>query len=109
VDDMADACVHVMNLDDASASTELLNYPQPCFVNVGSGVDSTIRELAEVIRDTVGFEGPIVFDTSKPDGTPQKLLDVSRLAGLGWRSSIGLIEGIRRTYEWYLEKADGLS
>jgi GDP-L-fucose synthase len=106
VDDMADACVHVMNLDDKTADRELLNYPTPCFVNVGSGVDVTIRQLAEVIQEVVGFKGEVVFDASKPDGTPQKLLDVSRLAHLGWRSKISLKEGIRQTYEWYLKSAE---
>jgi GDP-L-fucose synthase len=106
---MADACVHVMNLDEQTVDRELLNYPTPCFVNLGTGIDCTIRELAEIVRDTVGFVGKTTFDATKPDGTPQKLLDVSRLAGLGWRSSIGLAEGIRRTYEWYLEKAGGVS
>ncbi|BBO68403.1 GDP-L-fucose synthase [Desulfosarcina alkanivorans] len=106
VDDMADACVHVMNLDDKTADRELLNYPTPCFVNVGSGVDGTIRQLAEVIQEVVGFKGEVVFDASKPDGTPQKLLDVSRLAHLGWRSKISLKEGIRQAYEWYLKSAE---
>jgi len=101
VDDMADACMFIMNLDPEVAADELLNYPKPCFVNVGTGIDCTIRELAEMVKDAVGFEGEIVFDTSKPDGTPQKLLDVSRLAGLGWRASISLEDGIRRTYRWY--------
>ncbi|MBC2712590.1 MAG: GDP-L-fucose synthase [Desulfosarcina sp.] len=104
VDDMADACVYVMNLDEKAASDELLSYPKPCFVNVGTGVDCTIRELAEIVRDAVGFNGEIVFDVSKPDGTPQKRLDVLRLAGLGWRSSISLTEGIRQTYQWYLNR-----
>jgi GDP-L-fucose synthase len=102
VDDMADASVFVMNLDDKVATDELLNYPKPCFVNVGTGIDCTIRELAEIIREVVGFNGKIVFDESKPDGTMQKLLDVSRLTGLGWRSTINLTEGIRQTYEWYV-------
>jgi GDP-L-fucose synthase len=101
VDDMADACMFIMNLDPEVAADELLNYPKPCFVNVGTGIDCTIREVAEMVKDAVGFDGEIVFDTSKPDGTPQKLLDVSRLAGLGWRASISLEDGIRRTYRWY--------
>ena len=102
VDDMADACLFLMNLDEQTVNDHFLNYPQPCFVNLGTGVDCSIRELAERIRDIVGGETEIVFDTSKPDGTPQKLLDVSRLTKLGWQSNIGLIEGIRKTYEWYL-------
>jgi GDP-L-fucose synthase len=104
VDDMADACVFVMNLDENTASDALLSYPTPCFVNVGCGRDHTIRELAEIVQDVVGFNGEIGFDVSKPDGTPQKLLDVTRLAGLGWQSVIGLTEGIEQTYQWYLKQ-----
>jgi GDP-L-fucose synthase len=107
VDDMADACVFVMNLDEKTAAEHLLSYPKPCFANVGSGSDHTISELAGMVGKVVGFTGRFVFDTSKPDGTPQKLLDVSRLAGLGWRSSIGLAEGLQRTYQWYLDRACG--
>jgi GDP-L-fucose synthase len=104
VEDMAGACVFIMNLDSKVAAEELLNYPKPCFVNVGTGIDCTIRELAGIVGETVGFDGEIVFDTSKPDGTPQKLLDISRLAGLGWRASISLEDGIRQTYRWYREQ-----
>jgi GDP-L-fucose synthase len=88
VDDLADACVHLM---ERGYDGEL--------VNVGTGEDVTIRELAEMVMQTVGFEGRIVFDASKPDGTPRKLLDVSRLAGLGWRARISLREGLRLAYE----------
>lgn len=88
VDDLADACVYLMETD----------YAGP-LVNVGTGVDVTIRELAEVVMETVGFEGRIVFDASKPDGTPRKLRDVGRLAGLGWRATTALREGIRAAYE----------
>jgi GDP-L-fucose synthase len=101
VGDMADACVHVMNLDDETTCIELLNYPKPCFVNVGSGVDCSIQELAEIVLDVIGFSGEIFYDQSRPDGTPQKLLDVSRLSELGWRSRIHLKNGIQKTYEWY--------
>jgi GDP-L-fucose synthase len=101
VDDMADACVHIMNIGDETAFNELLNYPRPCFVNLGTGVDCTIRELAESVQEIVGFEGTVVYDETKPDGTPRKLLDVSRMMNLGWQSSISLRDGIRRTYEWY--------
>lgn len=104
VDDMADACVFVMNLDPQVAAEELLNYPKPCFVNVGTGIDCSIRELAEMVKEVVGFDGRIAFDPSKPDGTPRKLLDVSRLNGLGWRASISLEEGLRRTYRWYRQR-----
>ena len=68
-----------MEMDDQALSDELLNYPNPCFVNLGTGVDVTIRELAETVKAVVGFDGELVFDTSKPDGTMRKLLDVSRM------------------------------
>jgi GDP-L-fucose synthase len=88
VDDLADACVHLMRS----------GYDGP-LVNIGTGTDVTIRELAETVMDVVGFQGRIVFDASKPDGTPRKLLDVSRLASLGWTARIALREGIRLAYE----------
>jgi GDP-L-fucose synthase len=72
---------------------------------VGTGEDVTIRELAEMVREIVGFAGELVFDTSKPDGTPRKLLDVSRLRALGWSAKIRLREGIAQTYQWYLQHA----
>jgi GDP-L-fucose synthase len=92
VDDLADAAVFLMQ-----------NYDEPEFVNVGTGADATIRELAQMIARVTGYKGEIVFDTSKPDGTPRKLLDVSKLTGLGWKASIELETGIARTYEWYCE------
>jgi len=88
VDDLADACVHLMEQ----------GYDGP-LVNIGTGQDVTIRELAETVMDVVGFTGKIVFDTSKPDGTPRKLLDVSRLSALGWTAHTALKDGIRRAYE----------
>jgi len=93
VDDLADASVHLM-----------LHYDSPEIINVGVGEDISIRDLAEMIREIVGYEGRIEFDTSKPDGTPRKLLDVSRLHAQGWRARIPLREGIARTYQWYLEQ-----
>lgn len=92
VDDLADAAVFLMN-----------DYDGAEMVNVGTGEDLTIRELAEMARDVTGFQGGIVFDSTKPDGTPQKLLDISRLLGLGWRPKTGVREGMRRTYDWFLE------
>jgi GDP-L-fucose synthase len=88
VDDLADACVHLMEQ----------GYGGP-LVNIGTGEDVTIRELAETVMAVVGFNGRIVFDSSKPDGTPRKLLDVSRLAALGWRAKVGLNDGIRMAYQ----------
>jgi len=94
--------LHVEDL--ASACRFLLeNYDSPEVVNVGFGDDVTIRELAELICDVVGFQGQLVFDSTKPDGTPRKLLDSSRLAALGWKPRIGLREGIAQTYRWYVE------
>lgn len=90
VDDLADACVFLMK-----------TYSDENLVNIGVGEDVTIRELAEIIADVVGFEGSFAFDTSKPDGTPRKLLDVGRLNGLGWKAKTGLREGIAATYDWY--------
>lgn len=88
VDDLADACVHLMER----------GYDGP-LVNIGTGEDVTIRELAETVMQVVGFDGRISFDSSKPDGTPRKLLDVSRLASLGWRARTSLIDGIRAAYD----------
>ncbi len=93
VDDLADASLFLMN-----------NYQGDEIVNVGVGQDQTIGDLAEKIRDLVGYRGDITFDTSKPDGTPRKLLDVSRLFGLGWRPKTSLRDGISQTYGWYQEK-----
>lgn len=94
VDDLADACVFLMN-----------GYDDPEITNIGVGEDVTIRELAEMLKEIVGYEGELTFDTSKPDGTPQKLLDVSKLTKLGWKPKISLAEGLRQTYQWYLGRA----
>ena len=79
------------------------HYDESGFINIGTGKDSTIRELAEIVAKVVGFEENLRFDTSKPDGTPQKLLDISRLKSLGWSPRISLKEGIEQTYKWYLK------
>lgn len=92
VDDLADACLFLMK-----------RYDDECWINVGWGQDVTVLKLAEIVAHTVGFEGTLSFDTSKPDGTPRKLLDTSRLTSLGWRPGIQLEDGIRATYSWFLE------
>jgi GDP-L-fucose synthase len=95
VDDLADALLYLMR-----------NYDSEEIVNVGVGTDISIAELAQLIAEIVGYQGEIVFDTSKPDGTPRKLLDVSRLQRAGWQARISLADGIRSTYQWYLEHVD---
>lgn len=106
VDDMADGSLHLLKMPTADLKPELLNYPQPCFVNLGTGVDASIADIARIVRQVTGFSGNISFDTSKPDGTPQKLQDVSRMADLGWRAKVPLAEGIDKTYKWFLENID---
>ncbi len=98
VDDAADTCLFLMNLKDKTYDS-LVNQDFP-FINIGFGKDISILELAGLIRDIVGFTGDIICDPSKPDGTPRKLLDVPRLAALGWQPKISLQEGIRKTYDW---------
>jgi GDP-L-fucose synthase len=95
VDDMANACVYLMENYNFSEIGE--------FVNIGVGEDITISELVEIIKEIVEFKGSIKYDTSKPDGTPRKLMDVSRLKELGWKARITLKDGIKETYEWYLQ------
>ncbi|MDA8514061.1 GDP-L-fucose synthase [Citrobacter sp. Igbk 14] len=101
VDDMAAASIHVMELDNEvwQENTE----PMLSHVNVGTGEDCTIRELSDAIAKVVGFRGEIIFDASKPDGTPRKLLDVSRLRRLGWHHEISLEQGLVNTYRWFLD------
>ena len=104
VDDMASACVHVMELprEDYDAATEsMLSH-----VNVGTGTDVSIGELAAMIAEVTGFTGHLGFDTTKPDGTPRKLLDVSRLERLGWSASVPLKDGLRSVHAWYREHVD---
>lgn len=96
VDDLADACLFLMQ-----------DYEGAEPVNVGWGQDVSIRELAELVREAVGFGGRLAFDTTKPDGTPRKLLDTGRLSALGWKPRVGLREGIAQTYRWFLDAAGG--
>ncbi|MBB6415306.1 GDP-L-fucose synthase [Streptomyces massasporeus] len=95
VDDLARACLHLLERYDADGP-----------VNVGTGTDLTVRELAELVADVAGYRGSVEWDTRQPDGTPRKLLDVSRLTSLGWAPRIGLREGIARTYAWYVENLE---
>jgi GDP-L-fucose synthase len=98
VDDMAEACLSVMQLDDAIYTDLKLSH-----LNIGTGVDISIRELAELIKTVVEFDGEIVFDVSKPEGPPRKLLDTKRLTSLGWQPKFSLKNGLAATYQWYLE------
>jgi GDP-L-fucose synthase len=100
-DDMADACVFLINLPDAVYGPIVRSELLAPLLNIGCGEDLTVQELAELIRDVVGFKGRLVFDTSKPDGTPRKLLDVSRMKELGWEASISLREGLAAVYAQY--------
>ena len=104
VDDMAAASIHVMNLD--AKIYQANTHAMLSHINVGTGVDCTIRELAETLKDVVGFKGALVFDASKPGGTPRKLMNVDRLKSLGWSSSISLREGLSGTYAWFLDNQD---
>ena len=106
VDDMAEACLFVMDLD--RASYEANTRPMLSHINVGSGTDVAIAELARMVAEVVGYRGEIRTDPRRPDGTPRKLMDVSRLTGMGWQARIGLTEGLRDTYEWFLRHQDGL-
>jgi len=102
VDDLADACLFLMNLPEDSYSPLLTLQSSPALINIGSGEEVTIRELALLVKESVGFEGSLVFDSTKPDGTPRKLCDISKLHALGWKHRTGLKDGIRSAYEWYL-------
>lgn len=106
VDDMAAACIHLMNLDKETYQTH--TQPMLSHINIGTGVDCTIAELAETMQKVVGFTGRLVFDSSKPDGTPRKLLDVSRLNALGWHHSTSLEQGLHNTYQWFLKNQNNI-
>jgi GDP-L-fucose synthase len=102
VDDMAAASLFVLGLDEERyrANTQ----PKISHINVGTGVDVSIREMAETMKRVVGFEGELVFDATKPNGAPRKLIDVTRLTSMGWRYSVDLGEGLQRTYDWFLSQ-----
>jgi GDP-L-fucose synthase len=103
VDDMAAASIFVSQLDKDKYDS--LVDPRCSHINVGTGIDCTIRELAETIAKVIGFKGELIFDTSKPDGTPRKLMNVDRLKNLGWSAQISLEDGLRQTYQWFLKNA----
>jgi len=96
VDDLADACVFLMD-----------HYDKPEHINVGSGEEVSIKELAEMVKEVVGFEGELIFDTDKPDGTPRKLLDTAKLKGLGWQYKVSLREGLQKTYDYFVNNERG--
>ena len=104
VDDMAAASVHVMELDRATYDAK--TQPMLSHINVGTGVDCTIREMAETVAKVTGFKGRLAFDATKPDGAPRKLMDVSRLKALGWEASISLEDGLGNAYGWFLQNQD---
>ena len=106
VDDLAAACVHFMQLD--KASYDAVTSPMQSHINVGTGVDVTISELAQLMKETVGFNGQFTFDASKPDGTPRKLLDVSRIKATGWAPVVELRDGLRDTYTWFCEHLESI-
>jgi GDP-L-fucose synthase len=103
VDDLASACVFLMNLDDARYDAVLNDPVAPALINVGSGQEISIHDLALLVQDVVGFSGELSFDTNKPDGTPRKLADSSRIHSLGWRHAVELRDGIEGAYRWFLE------
>ncbi|WP_330110906.1 GDP-L-fucose synthase [Methylophaga thalassica] len=106
VDDMAEASIVVMNLDKELYQTH--TEPMLSHINVGSGIDCTINELTETVANVVGFKNEIIWDTSKPDGTYRKLMDVSRLERLGWKASVSLKQGLTTTYAWFLQNQESL-
>ena len=101
VDDMADASIYIMGLDKESLEKEI--EPMLSHINIGTGMDITIQDVAKLIKEIVGFNGDIAFNTKMPDGTKRKLLDISRIKSLGWECSIALKNGIQETYDWFLE------
>jgi GDP-L-fucose synthase len=107
VDDVVDACVFLMGLPDERFDS-LFTSSSPPLINIGCGEDLTIRELVQLVKDVVGYQGEVEWDNSKPDGTPQKLLDSSRLHALGWKTKTPLTEGIRSTYAWFLDNLEHL-
>jgi len=103
-DDLARACLFLMNLDDPSYDSLVASEEEPPLINIGSGRDQTVRDLAELAAAVVGYSGELRFDPTKPDGVPRKLLDISRLSSLGWQPTVGLCEGMVLSYRDFLER-----
>lgn len=103
VDDLADACIHIMNID--RSQYESVTSPMESHINIGTGIDCTIEELATTIAKVVGYKGDIVWDADKPDGTPRKLLNVEKINSIGWQASTGLEAGLAKTYRWFTDVA----
>lgn len=108
-DDLADACAFLMNLPDERYAELLTDANAPALINIGSGIDQSIRDVALVVQEVVGYGGRLVFDPSRPDGTPRKLLDVSRMRALGWQAAIDLRAGIANAYADFLKRQEGIS
>ena len=104
VEDLADACVYIMNLDESTYQNNIT--PNCSHINIGTGKDCSIIELAEMIASLVGFQGEIILDTSKPDGIPRKLLNIDRLMKIGWQSSTTLKAGLEKTYKWFISNQE---
>jgi len=102
VDDMAEASLFVLELD--KETYQINTKPMLSHINIGTGKDVTIREMAKIMKKVIGFEGKLIFDTTKPDGSPRKLTDVSRLSNMGWSYNVNLYDGLERAYYWYLNK-----
>ena len=102
VDDMAEASLFVLELDEQMYKAN--THPMLSHINVGTGKDITIRKIAEIMKQVVGYEGKLVFDTTKPDGSPRKLIDVKRLENMGWNYSTDLVMGLKKTYKYYLKQ-----
>ena len=105
VDDMADASIHIMDIDKKILESEV--DPMLSHINIGSGRDITIKDVAKIVKEVVGFNGEIIFNTKMPDGTKRKLLDISKLERLGWKPEIPLIDGLKETYEWFQKVGKG--
>jgi GDP-L-fucose synthase len=105
VDDMADASIHIMGIDKKTLESEVDSMLS--HINIGTGIDITIKDVAQIVKEVVGFYGEIVFNTKMPDGTKRKLLDISKLERLGWKPEIPLIDGLKETYEWFQKIGKG--